>query len=228
MQPLKMLSSMASRDVLRELATRFEALHGRQVLLEAAGGVDVARRLRAGEVVDVVVLARNTIDALSIEGIVSADSVTDIAQSGIGVAVPATAAVPDISSEPAVRQAVERAPSLSFSTGPSGVYLEKKFEAWGILSAVRPRIVVPPPGTPVASLVASGKAALGFQQLSELLNVAGIALVGLLPPGMQLLTTFSGAVARSSADGVAGRALLDYLVSGTTGEIKRRYGMDAC
>lgn len=227
MSPLKMMSSMASRDMLSELAVQFEMLHGRAVSLVAAGGVEVLKRLRAGENTDVVVLARNSIDTLSAEGLLCANSVADIAQSGIAAAVPESALLPDISSEAAVRRAVEQASSLSYSTGPSGVYLEKKFAAWGILDVLRARIVVPPPGTPVGALVADGKAGLGFQQLSELLGVKGIRLVGLLPPDMQLMTTFSGAVAKASDDQVASRQLLSYMTSASTVHLKRRFGMDA-
>ena len=219
---------MAARELLRELATQFEQRHGQSVLLEAAGGVEVAKRLRAGELADVVVLARSSIDTLVSEGMLRADSVSDIAQSGIAVAVPAMSALPDISSEAAVRAAVERAPTLSYSTGPSGAYLEKKFAAWGLLETLRPRIVVPPPGTPVGSLVASGRAALGFQQLSELQGMTGLQLAGLLPPGVQLMTTFSGAVTSTSAHAHRGRQLLAFMASPLTAEVKRRCGMEAC
>ena len=223
-----MLSSMASRELLRELAMQYEQRHGQTVKLEAAGGVEVSKRLRAGELADVVVLARSSIDALVDEGVLRADSVADVAQSGIALAVPASSPVPDISSEAAVRATVERASTVSYSTGPSGVYLEKKFAAWGLLEALRHRIVVPPPGMPVGSLVASGRAELGFQQLSELQGVAGLRLVGLLPAGVQLMTTFSGAVTSASADADGGRQLLAFMASPYTADVKRRFGMEAC
>lgn len=228
MQPLKMLSSMASRELLRELAVQFEQCHGQSVLLEAAGGIDVTKRLRTGELADVVVLARNSIDALIREGVLRAESVTDIAQSGIGVAVSATSPLPDISSEAAVRVAVESAASLSYSTGPSGVYLENKFAAWGLLETLKGRIVVPPPGTPVGSLVANGRAALGFQQLSELQGVTGLRVVGLLPAEIQLVTTFSGATTSACANVLGASQLLAFMASQPTAEVKQRFGMEAC
>src|SRR5690606_39400908 len=97
---------------------------------------------------------------------------------------------PDLGSEAAVKQAVEAARSLSYSTGPSGRHLEKVFERWGILDAIRDRIVVPPPGVPVASLVAEGKAEIGFQQLSELIGRDGIDVLGLVPAAIQSVTIF--------------------------------------
>lgn len=228
MSTLKMISSMASREVLKELATRFQERHDHAVELEAIGGVEAAKRVRADEAFDVVVLARNTIDALTGEGKVLKASIKDIAQAGISVAVRQGAPRPDISTEEAVRKAVMAAPSLSYSTGPSGVYLEKKFAAWGELENLRSRIVVPPPGTPVASLVAAGRAAIGFQQLSELINVPGIDVLGALPGGMQLMTTFSGATATTSQQHQLVQSLLDFMASAETAEVKVTFGMEAC
>jgi molybdate transport system substrate-binding protein len=228
MATLKVISSMASREVLKELAMRFQKRHGHNVELEAIGGVEAAKRVRADEAFDAVVLARNAIDALAGEAKVLKDSIKDIARSGISVAVRQGASRPDISTEEAVRKAVMAAPTLSYSTGPSGVYLEKKFAAWGELETLRSRIVVPPPGTPVASLVAAGKAALGFQQLSELINVPGIDVLGALPSGMQLMTTFSGATATTSKQPQLVQSLLDFMASAETAEVKVTFGMEAC
>ncbi|MGH8149358.1 MAG: substrate-binding domain-containing protein [Steroidobacteraceae bacterium] len=226
-RPLKLLSSMATRGVLQELAAQFERAASRPVVAEAAGGVDVAKRVQAGEAVDVVVLARNVIEKLMGEGKLLAGSRVDLVDSGVAVAVRAGAARPDISTEGAVRRAVMAAESVSYSTGPSGVHLEKVFQRWGILAAIRPRIVVPRPGVPVASLVAGGAAALGFQQLSELLNVEGVTVIGPLPPAIQIVTTFSGAISAQCAEPPAARALLDYMASPTALAVKRRHGMEA-
>jgi molybdate transport system substrate-binding protein len=225
--PLKMISSMATREVLTELAAQFQRSAGQSVVSEAAGGVDVAKRVQAGEAVDVVVLASNAIDKLIAEGKVLAGSRVDLVRSGVAIAVRAGSARPDISSEEAVKRAVVAAASLSYSTGPSGVYLEKMFERWGILEQIRSRIVVPPPGVPVGSLVASGKVELGFQQLSELMNLAGIDVVGPLPPAIQTITIFSGGVASVCNRPDAARALLKYMGSPETSEAKQRHGMEA-
>jgi molybdate transport system substrate-binding protein len=225
---LKLITSMASRELLKELCARYQDESQQAVAVEAAGGVEVAKRLRAGELVDMAVLSRNTIDDLAREKVLLADSIADIANSGIAVAVAAGAPEPDILSEDALRRAVLEAPSIGYSTGPSGVYLEKKFSLWGVLDQIRPRIVVPPPGVPVGSLVASGKVALGFQQLSELINVDGIRVLGPLPAAIQLLTTFSGAIASCSVESGAARRLLHYLASPQAAEVKAHFGMQHC
>ncbi len=227
LHPLKLLSSMATREVLSELAAQYQRATGQPVTAEAAGGVDVAKRVQGGEAVDAVVLASNAVEKLIAEGKLLAGSRVDLAESGVAIAVRAGAAQPDVSSEAAVQRAVFSARTLSYSTGPSGVYLEKLFERWGILERIRSRIVVPPPGVPVGSLVASGAAELGFQQLSELMSLPGVEVVGPLPPEIQTLTTFSGGIAvRSNVPGAA-RALLDYMASPAALNVKRKYGMDA-
>lgn len=225
--PLKMLSSMATREVLSELAAQYEQGSGQPVAAEAAGGVDVAKRVQAGEALDVVVLASNAIDKLIAEGKVLAGSRVDLVRSGVAIAVRAGAAKPDISTEDAVKRAVVAARTLSYSTGPSGVYLEKMFERWGVLEQIRSSIVVPPPGTPVGSLVASGGAELGFQQLSELQNLAGIDVVGPLPPAIQTITVFSAGVATACQRPDAARALLSFMASGNAAATKQRFGMEA-
>ncbi|MEA3151411.1 MAG: molybdate transport system substrate-binding protein [Gammaproteobacteria bacterium] len=225
-RPLKLISSMATREVLTELASRFQRCSGRAVTSEAAGGVDVAKRVQGGEPMDVVVLAGNAIDKLTKEGRLLTGSRVDLVKSGIAVAVKAGTSRPDITTEEATKSAVLAAKTLSFSTGPSGAYLEKMFREWGIYETIRGRIVVPPPGIAVGSLVAKGTVELGFQQLSELMNLPGIDVVGPLPAAIQSITTFSGAIAAASDMSEAARALLDYMASPAASPVKQQHGME--
>jgi molybdate transport system substrate-binding protein len=225
-RPLKLISSMAARELLRELSDQYQSATGETVVTEAAGGVDVAKRVSGGETADVVVLSDTAIDKLVAEGKVLAGSRTDLVKSGVAIAVKSGAPRPDIDSEEAVKQAVMAAKTLSFSTGPSGVYLEKLFARWGILESVKPRIVVPPPGIPVGTLVARGEAELGFQQLSELMNLEGITVLGPLPPAIQTLTIFAGGIVANSSDAARARALLDFMNTPATAAIKQRQGME--
>ena len=224
---LKLLSSMATREVLNELATRYERDTNQKIATEAAGGVDVAKRVQNGEAVDIVVLASTAIDKLIADGKMVAGSRVDLVQSGVSIAVRAGAPRPDISSEDALKRAVLNAKTLSYSTGPSGVYLEKMFARWGILEDIRPRIVVPPPGKPVGSLVADGTVELGFQQLSELINLAGVDVVGPLPVAVQTITIFSGGVSANCAQPDAARAVLKFMASPAAADAKQRHGMES-
>ncbi|MFT4241248.1 MAG: substrate-binding domain-containing protein [Acidovorax sp.] len=213
---------MATRQVLADLVAGF----GRPAAIESVGGVDAAKRVQAGEAFDVVILASDAIDKLMAAGCLLPGSKVDWVRSGVAVAVPAGAPLPDISSEDAVRAAVLAAPSVSVSTGPSGVALTRLFERWGIADQIAPRRVQAPPGVPVGSLVAKGEVALGFQQLSELLHVPGIAIVGPLPPAIQITTTFSAAIGAQSQQADAARALLAYLASPAAADAKRQQGME--
>jgi molybdate transport system substrate-binding protein len=224
---LKLLSSMATRELLNELIAQYERSSGQRVTAEAAGGVDVAKRVRVGEAVDVVVLSSTAIDSLIAAGSLLPDSRIDLVKSGVAIAVRAGASQPDVTSEEAVKRAVLGAKTLSYSTGPSGVYLEKLFERWGILEQVRSRIVVPPPGKPVGSLVADGTVELGFQQLSELMTLPGIKVIGPLPPEIQTITLFSGGVSPGCDRPELGRALLEYMASPSTASVKQQFGMEA-
>jgi molybdate transport system substrate-binding protein len=224
---LKMLSSMATRELLNELVAQYELATGQAVTAEAAGGVDVTKRVRAGESVDVVVLSNTAIDSLIAAGSLLPDSRVDLVKSGVAIAVREGAAEPDVASEEAVKRAVLNATTLSYSTGPSGVYLEKLFERWGILEEIRSRIVVPPPGVPIGSLVAGGTVELGFQQLSELMSLAGIKVIGPLPAAIQTITLFSGGISPGCEQPELGRALLAYMASPSVVGVKQRFGMEA-
>lgn len=224
-RPLKLLSSMATRELMAVLAARFEQQHGRAVITEAAGGIDVARRVEDGEAVDVVVLAANAIDQLVASGRLLPDSRVDLVQSGIAMAVRAGATKPVVANEDDVRRAVLAADTISYSTGPSGQYLESLFSHWEILGEIKDRIVVPPPGVPVGSLVAEGKVALGFQQLSELMDLKGVAVLGPLPDSIQSMTVFSGAVGASSDAPGTARALLAFMAAPEVTDLKRQHGM---
>jgi molybdate transport system substrate-binding protein len=221
-----MISSMATRQVLAERIAAHEQAGGTPTVLEAVGGVDAARRVQEGEVFDLVVLAANALAQLESAGKTVAGSTVALVRSGVSVAVPEGTPQPDIRTEEALKAAVLAAPTLGYSTGPSGTHLLKTFERWGVLETVRPRIVQAPPGVPVARLVAQGEVALGFQQLSELLHVPGIAIVGPLPPGVQIMTTFSAALAATCRQPEAARALLAYMASPAAAEAKRRQGME--
>jgi molybdate transport system substrate-binding protein len=222
---LRGICSMATRGLLDELAAGYAQRTGVPVSFEAVGGIDAARRVADGESFDVVALASDAIDKLIAAGRLDAAGEVDIVRSEVGVAVHADAELPDIATEDAVRHAVQSAASIAYSTGPSGVALLALFARWGIADEIRNRLVQAPPGVPVGALVALGEAALGFQQMSELIGLEGIRLLGPLPQPIQIVTTFSAAPSVGTPHPAAVRALLDFMASDDSAEAKRRHGM---
>ena len=220
------LSSMATRLILADLAREYEARAGTHVEIRSVGGVEAAKLVRAGEAMDVVVLASKVMGALEAEGHLEKGSVADFARSEIGVAVRAGSPPLSVESEQAVKQAMLEARRICYSTGPSGDHLKALCEKWGLADSILGRALVAPPGVPVASLVASGEADLGLQQLSELIGQPGVEVVGPLPPEIQAVTVFSAGVASKSADPAAARALVAFLASSETGDTKRAHGME--
>ena len=231
---LTAISSMATRAVLAELAADFEARTGVAVAIESVGGVDAAKRVAAGEAFDVVLLASDALDKLVAAGHVQPGRV-DFVNSPVAIAVPAVAAgavgpdnppLPEVSTEAALKAAVQAAATVGYSTGPSGQHLMRLFERWGLADALAARTVQAQPGVPVGSQVASGEVALGFQQLSELQGMAGITVLGLLPPECAFITTFSGGVATASQQPALARAFLAHLNTPDTAATKQRHGMN--
>ncbi|MFH1603410.1 MAG: substrate-binding domain-containing protein [Pseudomonadota bacterium] len=223
---IKVITSMATRLLLAEMTEAFQQRSGCRVTIEAVGGVDVTKRVQAGEAFDVVIQASAGIDKLIAAGRVQAGSKVDLARSGVAVAVRAGTSKPDISTEEALRAAVRATRSIGYSTGPSGVALAKLFERWGIADEIRSRMVQAPPGVPVGTLVARGEVELGFQQLSELMHLEGITVLGPLPPAVQIITTFSAGVCSGTHQADAVRAMLDYMNTPEAADAKRRQGMD--
>ncbi|SEB24980.1 substrate-binding domain-containing protein [Paraburkholderia sartisoli] len=225
-EPVTGISSMATREMLAELIPEYERLSGRSVIIESVGGVAAARRVQEGEPFDVVVLAADALDRLAEAGRIDSEGRVGVARSGVSVAVAAGAPWPDISSEAAVRDAILAARSIGYSTGPSGVYLSRLFERWGIAGTIAPRIVQAPPGVPVGTLVARGDVEIGFQQSSELMHVAGIDVPGPLPPEIQIVTVFSAALCTASRQKDVAKALLSFLASPQADAAKLRHGME--
>ena len=218
---------MATRGLLADVVEAWQRRGGAKLRFESVGGVDAAKRVSDGERFDVVVLAADAIGRLAAEGRVVRGSERALVRSGVAVAVRRGARVPAIQTEAALREAVLAARTLGYSTGPSGAALLKLFARWGIDDVLRPRLVQAPAGIAVATLLARGDAELGFQQLSELIHADGIAVIGPMPPGLEIDTVFSGAVCATSAQPDAAAALLDFIGSPAADEARRRHGLRA-
>lgn len=217
---------MATRRLLGECAEAYGNATRQRVDVTCVGGVEAAQRVRRGEPFDFVVLAADVIAALAAERCVQADTRVDLARSDIAIAVAHGASHPDIATGAAVRDAVLRARTIGYSTGPSGTYVVRLFDEWGIAGTIASRLTQAPPGVPVAALIARGDVELGFQQLSELAHEPGVDVVGPLPREIQSTTTFAAAVGASAEHAEATQAFLAWLASAACDSAMRRHGME--
>jgi molybdate transport system substrate-binding protein len=218
---------MATRQLLADLSDSFARSAPWTVEIESIGGVDAARKVRDGAAIDVVVLASKVMEQLENEGLIVAGTRSAVASSGVAIAVRAGLPHPAIASEEDVKQAVLGAAKISYSSGPSGDHLKHLFDRWGIADVIADRTVEAKPGIPVGQLVARGDADLGFQQLSEFLDVDGIEIVGPLPADIQTTTIFTAGVSTRSAHPDGARAFLAHLMSPETRAVKQQLGMEA-
>ena len=220
------ISSMATRQVLTELSAAYQQRTGQSVAIESVGGVDAARRIRAGEKYDLVVLADEAIRQLEADGFIKSGSRAGFADSAIAVAVKSQAKRPSLTDEASFKAAILAARSIGYSTGPSGTHIIGLMKKWGIDPLMSERLVQAPPSVPVGALVARGEAELGFQQLSEFLDVPGIDIVGTLPREIQSLTRFSCGVGALASNEAGAHDLIRYLTSAEADTSKRRHGME--
>jgi len=223
---IRIMSSNAMREALLELLPMFERATGHKPMPTFVGGVDIMKRMAAGETCDLVIMSGPQIDQLIAQGKLKAGSRVDLVRSGIGVAVRAGAPRPDISSAEAIKRALLAAKSIAYSSGPSGVYLANLFAKMGIAEALKAKVNPVPPGVPAGSLVARGEAEIGFQQISELLPVAGIDLIGPLPADIQEITVFSGGIHAAATQPDAARALMTFITSPAAVPVIKKKGLD--
>ena len=223
---IRVMASAAMKEAYLELVPAFEQASGHKVITIWAGGVDIVKRMKAGEVVDLVLLARPAVDELVRAGKLAADGRVDLARSGVGVAVRAGAPKPDISSAESLKRALLAAKSIAYSTGPSGAHIAALIERMGIGDAVKSKVLQTMPGNPVGYLVARGEAEIGFQQVSELLPIVGIDFLGPLPAEVQEITVFSGGLHAGASSPAAARALMKFLSAPAAAAVLRKKGME--
>jgi molybdate transport system substrate-binding protein len=222
------ISSMATRGLLADLSALYERETQQRVAIESVGGVEAAKRVQNGEAFDIVMLASDALARLADAGHIARDSVVEVVRSSIAVAVKAGAAAIDISSEAGLREAVLRAKAVGYSTGPSGTHVLRLFEQWGVSrdEPHQPRVIQAKPGVPVGSLIASGEVEIGFQQLSELMNMEGIAVLGTLPASIASVTVFSAAMTSACPHPAVAGSFLAFIASDKAASVARKHGME--
>jgi molybdate transport system substrate-binding protein len=230
-QEIRVMTSGAFTAALTELTPVFERESGATITAVYGGSMGSApsaipNRLARGEAADVVIMAAGSLDELIAAGRVSPGTRVDLVRSLIGMAVRAGAAKPDIGTVPALERALLAAKSIAYSSSASGVYLSTElFPRLGLADriAAKSRMIE---SEPVGAVVARGGAEIGFQQISELLPVKGIAIVGPLPEGAQRVTVFAAGIAASSTQPAAAKRLIAFLSSPAAAGAIRRTGLE--
>jgi molybdate transport system substrate-binding protein len=221
---IKVLSSTAMKMVFEAIAPRFESESGHRLVVELGPSLRQEKRLGEGEAADVAIVTRAGAEGLIARGKIAAGSLVDVARSSIGICVAQGAPRPDMSSAAAFKRAMLAAKSVALSKpvggGASGVHMAKVFEQLGITQAMAAKSHYGAGGAAgLAGLVVlRGNAEIGIQQMSELMAVSGIDVVGPLPAELQSVTMFTGALPTSASHAEAGRALLQFL---KTPDVKR-------
>lgn len=227
---ISVMTSGAFAAPYLQLQPAFEQATGDRIVTLAtamgSGPDSILERLKRGEPVDVVIMDDTALDLLIKQGTVRAGSKVPLGRSGIGMAVPSGASKPDIHSVETLKRTLLEAKSIAYSSSVSGRYLSTElFPRLGIaeqIAAKCKRIV----GEPVGRVVARGEAEIGFQQVSELLPIAGIDYAGPLPAAVQRTTVFSAGVATSSRQPEAAAALIRFLASRSSARTILKCGME--
>ena len=228
---IRVVSSGGFAAAYRVLAPEFERRTGHHLISGWGPSMGetqdaVPQRLARGEPIDVVIMVGYALERLVEAGKVAPADHTDLARSGIGVVVREGAPVPDVGSVEALRRALLAAKSVAYSDSASGVYIERQmFRRMGIEAEMRGKARMIP-AEPVGRVVARGEAEIGFQQISELKPIPGIALAGPLPEGVQQVTVFSAGVLAASPEAEAARALVRFLASPEAATAIRESGME--
>jgi molybdate transport system substrate-binding protein len=219
---IRVMISAGFYGAYSELGPTFERASGHHLVTTRGPSMGdspeaIPTRLARGEIADVVILDGGTAEELGRRGLVQPETRVELARSLVGMVVRAGAPKPDIGSVEAFRNTLIAAKSIAYSDSGSGTYLSTiLFPKLGLtdqLAGKSRKIRGPPSGEPVAAVVARGDAEIGFQQLSELIHVAGVTFVGAIPAELQPGFSFAGAITRSAQQPEAAKALLRFLSS---------------
>jgi molybdate transport system substrate-binding protein len=221
---IKVLSGGAMQGLLAEAVPLFERGNGSNVAIEIGLTSALRSEIAGGAAFDIALLPRADIDALAGDGRIAVGGVTGIARSAIGVAVRAGARKPDIATVDAFKRAVLEAGSVTYSDGPSGLYIAGLMERLGLAEAIKPKVRLTT--GPVAELLASGEAELGLQQIVAILPVKGAQLVGPLPGELQNIIVYAAGISAESMNAEAARALIAFMGTPEVTRIIRAKGLE--
>jgi molybdate transport system substrate-binding protein len=219
------LSTLALRGVLLEIADAFRARSGLSFVATYKSTNMALNLIAQGERADMTIITREAMERLIGEGVIVADSTTDLARSGVGIAVRAGAPKPDNSTGAAFKRTLLETKSIAFSRlGASGVHFAEVIERLGIADEVRRKANIS--DTYVGEIAARGEAEIAVQQISELMPVAGIDIVGPLPGDLQRISVFAAGVFRAAKNPDGAGKLIAFLAAPDLAPVLLRKGLE--
>jgi len=226
---IKLMHAGAFTQVIRVVVPRFEKETGHKVVLQRETVGALTKRIAGGEAFDVAVLTPAAIDGLVGKGKIVAGSRSNLARVGVGVVVKEGAPRPDISTVDAFKKTLVAAKSVAYidpaAGGSSGIYVSGLLDKLGIAGEVKPKAKLIHGGA-VAEHIAKGEAEIGIHQISEILPVKGITLVGPLPKEIQNYTTYAAGLGAGSTQAEAAKALIKALGDAQAAAVLREKGME--
>jgi molybdate transport system substrate-binding protein len=226
---IKVLTAGAFKQVLLVLVPDFEKQTGHKVILENDTVGALTKRIEGGEAFDLAVLTPAAVNDLSTKGKFVAGSRTNLGRVGVGVVVKEGAPKPDISSVDAFKKTLLAAKSVAYidpaAGGSSGIYVAGLLDKLGVAAAVKPKAKLIPGGA-VAEHIARGEAEIGIHQISEILPVKGITLVGPLPTDIQNYTVYAAGLGANGKESEAAKALLKTLSGPAAADVLKSKGME--
>jgi molybdate transport system substrate-binding protein len=223
---ITVVSSTAMTEFLEAAIPMFERETGNKVKATFLSSAVLPGKVKEGVQADVIVTTPGIFDELVKEGKLVPGSRSDFIKSSAGVAVRAGAPKPDISTPEAFKAALLAAKSVGISKGPSGIYMLSLLDRLGIADAVKAKAVFTEPGQRVGLIIASGKAEIGVQQITELLAMSGIDFIGPLPPALQTTIVYATAGSVNAKEKEAANAFAKFLKSESVTPIAKKMGLD--
>ena len=223
---IKLIASNAVKEAYEQLLPAYEKASGNKVTVTWGGTADIMKSVNDGAPADIVLITDFGIDGLVKSGkLVSAGS-TVVAKSPVGVAVPAGAKKPDISSAAALKASLLASKSVAFTGGPSNAALYKMLDTLGIAEAMKAKKVRTERGPAFNNMIITGEADIAFSQASELFSVKGLDYIGTLPKGAEIVLTYVAAYHAKAAQPEAAKALVKFLTTQQAAQVLKKTALE--
>ena len=227
---IKVLSANGMREVMEDLGPKFERATGHKLAITYANLGAIVKRVQGGETADVVITPRQGIDGFVKDGKADAGNVTALARTGTGVVVRKGAPKPDISSPEALKRTLLAAKSINYADpalgGAPSIHFAKVLDRLGIANEMKPKTIYAKNPADTGVQIANSKAEIGVGQLQQLMSVAGIEIVGLLPGDLQDTIVFTAAIMAGAKDAEASKALVNFLRTPEAAAVIKAKGME--